>query len=148
MASVSAAGAALETFGTYLHYFTNDRPTRGPAAERVLKQVQRVYPDAKISPELARRVSDLFTRRNRTLHYASKPERMAPHPLGVDSTWVARTFTVEAAREAVDVVADLVTAAFNPGTSPIDAAEWEAIRCRFVGKKLRNRSTIPLDVVP
>ena len=146
MASVSAAGAALESFGTYLHYFSDDRPGRGRASDRVMSQVQRVCPAARISPSLAGRVEQLFTRRIATLHYASKPEAMGLHPLGMNTTWVARTFTVETARAGVEVVADLLTAAFNPGTSPFESAEWDAQRCKYVGKKLRNRRTTPLDV--
>jgi hypothetical protein len=149
IASVAAAGAALETIGRNLRFFAEDPnpPPRG-AALRLLSQVRHVYPNAEIGPELADRIKEAFARRNETLHYSSRPEPVGPHPLGMTTTWVARTFTIEAARKSVDTVADFVTAAFNPGLSEVKSAESWAHYCRHVGKRLRGRSTIPIDIVP
>jgi hypothetical protein len=148
IASIAAAGAALETFGKNLRFFSVDPTKHGSAAERLLSQVRHLYPRATISADLAERVVETFARRNSTLHYASNPEQMGPHPLGMATTWVARTFTVEAARESVGTLADLVSAAVKPGTSPVKEAEWWASYCRNVGKAIRNREKVPLDVVP
>jgi hypothetical protein len=148
IASIAASGAALETFGTNLQFFSADPHPPKKAARRLLSQVRHVYPNAVITPDLAKRVRQTFDRRNSTLHYTSRAEQMGAHPLGMPTTWVARTFTVEAARLSIDTVADLITAALDRGTSPVKKAEWWALYCRGVGESIRMRKKVPLDVVP
>jgi hypothetical protein len=148
IAAISASGAALETFGKNLRFFSPDPEPPRWAGPRVLSQVRHLYPSADITPELEGRVLHAFARRNETLHYSSTPEQIGPHPLGMPTTWVARSFTVEAAALSVNTVADLIDASFTPGSSHVKSAEYWAHYCRFVGKKLRNRSKVPLDIVP
>lgn len=150
MASFVAAGAALETLGRSIAQFRTATTSKKGAANHLFAQVTAVFPEADLSESLRARVQDVFRYRNLTVHYSATFEEMGPHPLGIDTTWVARTFTVEAARECVDTIADLLAAMTHPGTSPEQEAEWWASRNRYVGKQLRGRvlGMLPLDLVP
>lgn len=75
-------------------------------------------------------------------------KRMGKHPIGLVTTWVARTFTVETARASVDTVADVLTAVATPGTSAIPESEWFDMYIQSVGSQLKLRSTTPLDISP
>ncbi len=150
VAAIAAAGATLETFGRNVAQFgVSETPGKG-AAGVLLSNILHVFPEAPITEELKERVAEVFEWRNRTLHYVSEFEELGPHPIGLKSTWVARTFTSEAASACVDAVADLITATTRIGRSPIPEAEWWAIYCQDVGKKLRSRhvGTVPLDITP
>lgn len=150
MAALVAAGAALETLGRSIKGF-GDAPSAGRgAAERLINTVQHVFPEAAVSADLSGRVGEVFRLRNLTVHYAAEFEEMGPHPIGRTTTWVARTFVVEAADASVDTVADVITAATNPGLSLIPQATWWAARNKSVGAALKARATakLPLDLVP
>jgi hypothetical protein len=150
MSSIVAAGAALETLGRSLGGFVAIPPPTNGAANYLFATILGVFPGAVLSDSLRASVSDVFRMRNLTVHYAATFEGLGPHPLGIPTTWVARTFTVETAASCVDAFADLVTAVANPGTSAIPQAEWWASRNKFVGKALKARATapLPLDLVP
>lgn len=150
MAAIVAAGAALETLGRSLEVFGVPRGPAKGAAGHLFANVTSVFPSASLSRPLRARVSEVFRMRDLTVHYSASFEALGPHPLGMDTTWVARTFTVETATSCVDALSDLLTAITNPGVGAVPAAEWWASRNKNVGKKLKARSaaSLPLDLVP
>jgi hypothetical protein len=150
MSAIVASAAAMETLGRSLSQFHPDRLAAPGAAGKLLGRLSLVFPDAAVSHDLETHVAAVFSRRNETLHYKSAFEEQGPHPLGIRTTWVARTFTVEAATQSVDTLTEVLAVATNPGTSTVARAEWWADRNRVVVKRLRGRAFMrpPFDLVP
>ena len=109
-----------------------------------------MFPRADLDDSVALGIESVFERRDLTLHYKAIPEALGAHPLGIQTTWVARTFTVEGARAGIDTFATVLSALTKPGWSEDQRARWWASRVRATAKKLQARhdEPLPLDLVP
>jgi hypothetical protein len=87
---------------------------------QILETLQAAFLVAEFRDSWNNRLKSLFDLRNSALHYRSIPGPLVEHRIGVRTTPVAATYTLEAATASVDLMLDIIAICIRaPGPDPV-----------------------------